>query len=155
MKKILVLLSFTVLAVSGYAQKGHISVGTMMGLAHEFETVTFGVDFRYHILPDVRIAPSVTHMVRGEGMKAWYIDMDAHYMIDVTRVFSFYPIGGFSLSLWDYKNKDGKDTRLGPNIGLGGEFRIIEELSVGMDFKYNLISDYDQALAAVRVAYHF
>lgn len=157
MKKILFLCLFAALATSGYAQRGHASVGASIGYAHEYEMATFGVDLRYNVLPDIRIAPSITHMLRNNGWSAWYLDLDAHYVIDVTPTFSFYPIGGISLSIWDwsrYRN-DVKHTRVGPNIGLGGEFRIIEEISVGLDFKYNLIRDHDQALGAVRVAYHF
>ena len=157
MKKFLFLCLFAALAISGYAQKGHASVGASMGYAHEYEMATFGVDFRYNILPDIRIAPSITHMFRNRGLNAWYLDLDVHYVIDVTHAFSFYPIGGLSLSIWDWNRyyNDNKRTRVGPNIGLGGEFRIMDELSVGMDFKYNLIQDHDQALASVRVAYHF
>lgn len=155
MKKIVLLCLFAAIAVSGYAQKGHASAGVRTGYAFEYETVTFGVDFRYNILPDVRIAPGVTYMFRGDGVKGWYLDLDAHYVIDVSRMFSFYPIGGLGLSIWDGKGWAGSRTRLGPNVGLGGEFRITDELSVGMDFKYNIISDFDQALFGVRVAYHF
>ena len=46
-------------------------------------------------------------------------------------------------------------SRLGLNIGLGGEVYASRELTVGLEMKYNLIKDFDQALAAVRIAYNF
>jgi hypothetical protein len=60
-----------------------------------------------------------------------------------------------SLSAWwphlfDLDN----ETRIGLNVGLGCEWRLSPEISVGLDMKYN-ITKYDQALAAFRVAYHF
>lgn len=156
MKRIIFLFLFVALAVNGYAQRGHASAGVRTGYAFEFETATFGVDFRYNVTPDIRIAPGVTHMFRGNNVSGWYVDFDAHYVIDISRNFSFYPIGGLALSIWDVKGVDGHRTRLGPNVGLGGEFRIVDDLSIGMDFKYNITSgDFHQALLGIRFAYHF
>ena len=94
-------------------------------------------------------------MFRNNGASAWYIDFDAHYVVSVTRYFAFYPIGGMGMSVWDFKGSDGNRTRLGLNVGIGAELYATDEISVGTDMKYNLTKDYDQALVAVRVAYHF
>jgi len=115
--------------------------------------VTIGVDFRYNILSDVRIAPSITHMISRYDQSAWYFDCDAHYVVAMDDKFSFYPIGGISLSALNLLYKT--HARLGFNVGLGGEIRIIDQLSVGLDMKYNVVQDYHQALVAVRAAYHF
>jgi outer membrane protein X len=142
--------------VNGYAQQGHMSAGARLGYAAEWETVTLGVDYRYNFLPDFRLAPSLTYMVRNRNTSAWYMDMDCHYVVTVTDLFSFYPIGGMGLSLWGQHLYGMENTaRLGLNVGLGAELRLTREISAGLDMKYNITSRYDQALAAVRVAYHF
>ncbi|MDR1675528.1 MAG: outer membrane beta-barrel protein [Tannerella sp.] len=156
MKKLLLTGIVALCAVWGQAQQGHASAGARLGYAAEWETVTLGVDYCYHFLPDFRLAPSLTCMVRNRGMSAWYMDVDCHYMVAVSELFSFYPIGGLGLSLWR-PHVFGTDAaaRLGLNIGLGAELRLLPEISAGLDMKYNIIGTYDQALAAFRVAYHF
>ncbi|MDR1103613.1 MAG: porin family protein [Tannerella sp.] len=156
MKKLLVISIVALCTVNGYAQRGRASVGTRLGYAAEWETVTLGVDYRYRFLPEFRLAPSLTHMVRNRNMSAWYMDMDCHYIVTVTDMFSFYPIGGMNLSLWrQYLYGMTNTARLGLNVGLGAELRLTREISVSLDMKYNITGRYDQALAAVRVAYHF
>lgn len=155
MKKIKLIIALVFLSVAGYAQKGHSSMGASVGYALDVESVTFGVDYRYNPSSNVRLAPSLTHMFRNNGVSAWYIALDAHYLVRVSRNFSFYPIGGLDLSVWSFKGYRENINRLGLNVGLGGEVYATSEISVGLDMKYNLIKDFDQALAAVRVAYHF
>ncbi|MDR1454541.1 MAG: outer membrane beta-barrel protein [Tannerella sp.] len=157
MKKILLMAGLVVLcAASGHAQRGRASVGTRLGYAAEWETVTVGVDYRYNFLQDVRLAPSLTYMVRNRSMSAWYMDMDCHYVVTVSDMFSFYPLGGLGFSVWrpHLFGTDGV-ARLGLNVGLGGDLRLSPQISVGLEMKYNITSTYDQALAAIRVAYHF
>ncbi|MDR2764559.1 MAG: outer membrane beta-barrel protein [Tannerella sp.] len=156
MKKLLLTSIVMLCVASGYAQRGHMSVGTKLGYAAEWETVTLGVDYRYNFLPDFRLAPSLTYMLRNRGMSAWYMDMDCHYIVVVSDLFSFYPIGGLGVSVWrpHLFGTDGV-ARVGLNVGLGAELWLSPEISIGMEMKYNIISTYDQALAAVRVAYHF
>jgi outer membrane protein X len=158
MRKLCCIFFVTFSVLAGYAQKEHLSVGVSQGIAADYGTLTFGVDLRYNLFSDVRMAPSITRMIRHQNQSAWYLDLDGHYMIDLARNFSFYPIGGIGLSIWETHSKlhdKVTHTRLGFNVGLGGEVRICYELSVGLDMKYNVVRDYHQALAAVRVAYHF
>ena len=107
MKKLIVTVALAFLSAAGYAQQGHASAGVNTGYALDRESVTFGLDFRYNVWRNVRIAPSVTHMFRNNGASAWYIDFDAHYVVSVTRYFAFYPIGGMGMSVWDFKGSDG------------------------------------------------
>jgi opacity protein-like surface antigen len=165
MKKVLFVICIALFAMQGQAQTGHYSVGGTLGYTTDSKNPTIGVDFRYNIFPDIRFAPSVTRMLKNDGKDGWYVDLDAHYVVDVTRDFSFYPIGGVGLSVWNYDEDNHfillkehihtTETRLGMNIGLGGEFRITYEISIGMDFKYNVTNDHSQAIAAIRVGYHF
>lgn len=51
-------------------------------------------------------------------------------------------------------------TRLGANIGLGGEVYATDQLSVGLEFKYNILKSWEdfrlsQPILAVRVGYNF
>lgn len=155
MKKLIVIIALALLSTAGYAQHRRSSVGVNVGYALDGESATFGLDFRHKVWRNVRIAPSFTHMFRNNGLSAWYLDFDGHYVVPVTRNFAFYPIGGLGMSVWNVKGHDGNYTRVGLNVGLGAELYATDEVSVGMDMKYNLTKDYDQALIAVRVAYHF
>ena len=41
------------------------------------------------------------------------------------------------------------------NIGLGAEVYATRELSLGLEVKYNIVKDIDQALLGLRVGYNF
>ena len=156
MKKLGLILLLVVGSIAGcYAQQGRSSVGMKMGYALDHNNITWGIDYRYNVWENVRFAPNITYMFRNDGVSAWYIDFDGHYVVPVSRNFAFYPIGGFSLSIWDFRGASSNYSRVGVNIGVGCELYATQEISVGLDMKYNLIHNYDQALAALRVAYHF
>ena len=128
MKKLIVTVALAFLSAAGYAQQGHASAGVNTGYALDRESVTFGLDFRYNVWRNVRIAPSVTHMFRNNGASAWYIDFDAHYVVSVTRYFAFYPIGGMGMSVWECRDRR-RTLRYGRNIGgYGHEIQSDERL---------------------------
>ena len=45
-----------------------------------------------------RLTPSITHLVKNDGLSAWAIDMNAHYVFKLSEMFGFYPLAGLSLS---------------------------------------------------------
>lgn len=163
MKRLITLLMLTVISVGAYAQtdKGESSIGFNLGYGFEYDNVTLGLDYRYCIIDNVRLNPSLTHFIKNDGVSAWMIDANAHYVVPVSEMFGFYPLAGLSLSFWKASAKVDKytlsenETRFGANIGLGAEIYASRELTVGMEVKYNIIKDMDQALIALRVGYNF
>lgn len=164
MKKLVILLLLAVVSLGAYAQteQGRSSVGFNIGYGFDSKNATLGVDYRYCITDAIRLNPSLTHFVKNNGLSAWAIDMNAHYVVKLSDMFGFYPLAGLSLSFWkaDYGELNhvklsSNYTRFGANIGLGGELYATDQITVGLEVKYNIVKDIDQALVAVRVGYNF
>ena len=133
----------TLFSIGAYAQtqQGQSSFGFNLGYNfNDVGNATIGIDYRYCVTDAFRLTPSITHLVKNDGLSAWAIDMNAHYVFKLSEMFGFYP--------WDA-------TRFGANIGLGGEVYATDRVSVGLEAKYNIIKDLDAAALAVRVGYNF
>lgn len=164
MKKILFSLCMLCMSLNIFAQtrQGDQSVGLNLGYAFDSENVTLGIDYRYNVTDEIRLAPSFTHFIKNNGLSASAIDLNVHYLIPLSDVLGFYPLAGVDLSFWQNKYVQLLDgyfednfTRVGVNLGLGAEIYATDELSVGLEVKYNIIKDFDQALVGLRVAYNF
>ncbi|MDR0834966.1 MAG: outer membrane beta-barrel protein [Tannerella sp.] len=180
MKKLLLLiLCITTFASTSFSQtgyggeKGVSSIGVFAGYAIDSKAALVGVDYRYNILDRIRIAPSVSYMLK-DSVGIWYVNADAHYLARLTEKFTIYPIGGLGLSIRKTDsiptiNIDdlGEETiiktapetkiRLGFNIGFGAEMRVTRDLILGAEFKYHLTDKriYNQAMFLARAAYYF
>lgn len=163
------MLMLAVLSLGAYAQtqQGQSAVGFNLGYGFDSKNATLGVDYRYCITDEVRLNPGLTYFVKNNGLSAWAIDLNAHYVVKLSDMFGFYPLAGLSLSFWNFDGGKidlgelGKyemsdtTTRLGANIGLGGEVYATDNITVGLEVKYNIIKDADQALLGIRVGYSF
>ncbi|WP_293716827.1 outer membrane beta-barrel protein [uncultured Parabacteroides sp.] len=169
MKKLIVMCMLAIISMSAFAQtqQGQSSFGFNLGYGfNDNGNALLGVDYRYNFTDEVRFAPSLTYFVKDNGLSAWAIDMNVHYVFKLSEMFGFYPLAGLDLSFWKLSGKGeiaglGKYdvshnmTRFGANIGLGGEVYATNQLTVGLEFKYNIIKDFDQPILAVRVGYNF
>ena len=155
MKKLFLMLMLAVISLGTFAQtrQGGQQVGFNNGYAFDSENATLGVDYRYCLTDEFRLNPSLTYFAKNNGVSAWAIDMNAHYVFPLGSGFGFYPLGGLSLVFCKFGENTNK-TRFGANIGLGGEFYATSQFTVGLDLKYNIIKE-DQAMFAVRVGYNF
>ncbi|MCD8135814.1 MAG: porin family protein [Parabacteroides gordonii] len=168
MKKLIVMCMLAIISMSAFAQtqQGQSSFGFNIGYGfNDFGNALLGVDYRYNFTDEVRFAPSLTYFVKDDGVSAWAIDMNVHYVFKLSEMFGFYPLAGLDLSFWK-GSVDGEflgqrikatanETRFGANIGLGGEVYATDQLTVGLEFKYNIIKDFDQPILGVRVGYNF
>lgn len=167
MKKFVMILLLAVFSVGAHAQivQGKSSIGFNAGYAFDSENATLGIDYRYCITDEVRLNPSLIYFVKNDGLSAWAIDLNAHYVIALNDIFAFYPLAGVDLSFWKFDwggsvagysyEFDDTETRLGVNVGIGAELYATDELSIGLEVKYNIIKDIDQVLLGFRVGYCF
>lgn len=160
MKKCIMMLMLIVWSASAYAQtqRGQSAGGFSIGYGFDSGNATLGVDYRYCLTDAVRLSPSLTYFVKDDGLSAWAIDLNAHYVVKVSEMFGFYPLAGLDLSFWKVDlghSTSWNQTRFGVNLGLGGEVYATQNLTVGVEVKYNLIKEMDQALLGVRVGYNF
>lgn len=161
MKKIVMVLMLAICSLGAYAQthQGQSSAGFIIGYGFDSENATLGIDYRYCVTNEVRLNPSLTYLVKNDGLSAWAIDANVHYLFRLSDIFGFYPLAGLSLSFWNWdivdEWGDDTDTRFGANIGLGGELYASDYITVGLEVKYNIIKDYDQAMFGVRIGYSF
>lgn len=157
MKKLILMLSMICLSLTVFAQadKGRSSFGFNLGYAFDSEQATLGLDYRYCLTDEVRLNPGLTYLVKNHGLSAFMIDVNAHYVFKLSSMFGFYPLAGVSMSFWNWEGPHDGVTRFGANIGLGGEVYATPEFSLGLEAKYNIIKDLDQAFIALRAAYCF
>lgn len=160
MKKLFVICMLTIISMSAFAQtqQGQSSFGFNLGYGfNDNGNALVGLDYRYNFTDEVRFAPSLTYFVKDNGLSAWAIDMNVHYVFKLSDMFGFYPLAGLDLSFWKASVGDWSRnmTRFGANIGLGGEVYATDQLNIGLEFKYNIIKDFDQPILALRVGYNF
>lgn len=160
MKKLIVMCMLAIISMSAFAQtqQGQSSFGFNIGYGfNDNGNALLGVDYRYNFTDEVRFAPSLTYFVKDNGLSAWAIDMNVHYVFKLSEMFGFYPLAGLDLSFWKFGAGSWSHnmTRFGANIGLGGEVYATDQITVGLEFKYNIIKDFDQPILGVRVGYNF
>lgn len=159
MKKLIVMMMLAIFSMGAYAQtqQGLSSFGFNIGYGFDSKNATLGIDYRYCVTDEFRLSPSITHFVKNDGVSAWAIDLNAHYVFKLSDMFGFYPLAGLDLSFWkgSWGKYSNNETRFGANIGLGGEVYATSLVTVGLEAKYNIIKDGSQPLIAVRVGYNF
>ena len=186
MKKLVFLtVCLVAFAANGFSQRGYkgeqgvSSVGVIMGHAVSSKAFTIGADYRYNVKDRIRLAPSVLYTMKNSGdISTIYANADAHYLTRITNEITIYPIGGLGVSMRKFENYIGLDdiddigdiedllggkiksetkTRVGLNLGFGGETRVTKDIVVGAEFRYHLTTErfYDQAMLLARAAYYF
>lgn len=96
MKKLIVMCMLAIISMSAFAQtqQGQSSFGFNLGYGfNENGNALLGLDYRYNLTDEVRLAPSLTYFVKDDGLSAWAIDVNAHYVFKLSDMFGFYPVG--------------------------------------------------------------
>lgn len=159
MKRLILILALAVVSLSVFSQtrRGDSSFGLNVGYGFDTDNATIGVDYRYNVTDEFRLAPSISYYTKNDNLSACSLDMNAHYVFKLSDMFGFYPLGGVNLSFWKYDHVLNNDTstRFGFNIGMGGEVYATDDITVGLEAKYNTVEDWDQAYLTVRVGYNF
>ncbi len=97
--------------------------------------------------------------------------MNAHYLFSVASKFKVYPLVGLTYTNWNWdfdlsdlmKGYEGDEEtsgsssvgRFGVNLGAGASYDITPKIAINFEVKYQIISDYNQAVFGIGAAYRF
>ena len=161
MKKFIIAASLIFLGLgSAFAQQGKQAVGGSLSYGTETESVGIGAKYQYNITNEIRIEPSMDYFFKHNGLSMFDINANVHYLVPIASNVKIYPLAGFTFTSW---HQDlgigavfGASTRkFGVKLGAGMEFALDRNWSMNFEMKYQLISDLDQAVFNLGVAYSF
>ena len=162
MKKLLLLVCAAVMSLSASAQAGDKALGAQLLFGSKTNNIGLGVKGQYYFTDQIRGEASFDYFLKNQGVSMWDINANVHYLFDVADKFKVYPVAGLGYTNWSYKYEyagapvvEGSDGRLAVNLGGGAEYELTKNLNVNAEAKYQIISNYNQLLLGVGVAYKF
>lgn len=170
-------MSFIALGMgSAYAQKGEKAVGVNLGYGTEISNLGIGAKFQYGITDAIRAEASFDYFLKKDFVSMWDVNVNAHYLFPVADKFKVYPLVGLTYTNWkldgfdisygddnedlgafndEYSVENSNTGKFGVNLGAGAEYSISPKLTASFEVKYQLISDFNQAVFNIGVAYKF
>ena len=100
------------------------------------------------------------------------INVDFHYLFPVAQSVKLYPLFGLTMSNWMFDMHDldvdwdgdhvhvddggnHNEFRIGANLGVGAEFALGRNWAMNVEFRYQLVDDFDQGVINFGAAYRF
>ncbi|MBF0760780.1 outer membrane beta-barrel protein [Dysgonomonas mossii] len=149
MKKVLFVFMFALLAIGVQAQQGSKAIMPKLGYQTEFERLGLGVEGRYFLTNNIRIAPGLTFLVPNNNITGLDVDINVHYVFPIEGVqgLALYPfVGGAMLNnRISVSGVSASDTSFGINIGAGGQYDITDNGYLNFEFKYTFVEHQDPA----------
>lgn len=169
MKKLFLVIVTVLMTVSVSAQKGEKAIGLSLGYGTEVKNLAIGAKFNYNITDPIQLSPSFNYFLKKDGVSAWEINADVHYLFSIAENLNLYPLAGLSFigSKFSYGDVSGLEeylgvevedsgtsTNIGLNLGGGVSYGITDNISIGAELKYS-ISDFDQLVLSANIMYKF
>jgi len=179
MKKLFLMLCAALVSVGAFAQKGEQRVGLNLNYGTEISNVGLGAKYQYGITDAIRLEGSFDYFFKKDGASMWDINVNAHYLFPFAEKFAVYPLVGLTYSHWkldgiDYGSEfegmspeeqeewgitdleeSSSASKFGVNLGAGVQYAINDRWGVNFEVKYQLISDFDQAVFGIGATYKF
>lgn len=159
MKKYFIVAIMAVLGLCASAQQGDKAIGVDIGFAPcledhaDFTNFGLGVKFQYNVTNPVRLEADLDYWFEAKHVSVFDITANVHYLVGVGKGFTVYPLAGVG-----YANVDSHGNgyhRFVFNLGIGGEYALTSNLTLGLELKYQYINDFSRFPINIGLAYHF
>ena len=167
-KQIKLLIAVTLLLFAFSSSYAQLSLGGGLGFGTDITSIGITIKGNYPFIEEWEGSGSFTYFIpKNESqylnISLWEFNVDAHYILNSTEKYTFYPLAGLSLTgvTFDYDNLssnpffttvDRTVTQVGLNIGAGGTLLFSESLSGYAEVKY-VIGGFGQLVANVGVLF--
>lgn len=153
MKKVLLGIILAAFSLGISAQTGSKAIMPKLGYQTEFKRLGLGVEGRYFLTNNIRLAPGVTVLFPKDRVTGLDVDVNVHYVFPIQGGLAFYPfIGGAMLNnrmskqtIGDVEFDSQSTTDFGFNIGAGVQYDVTDNGYVNFEFKYTFVEGSDPA----------
>lgn len=146
MKKIIICAVMALMSLTASAQQGEINAGANLNYSKELASFGVGLKGQYNLTDNWRAEGAVN--IYFDDPTTWDLSVNMHYLIPTKSDIRFYPLVGATLF-------DSDKLKLGLNIGVGADYPIYKDLRAFVEYKYQLLQDFNHQLFAAGVAYTF
>lgn len=101
-----------------------------------------GAGITLGVTDKIDIAPRFNYYFCKGDATMFTIDADFHYDFKLADEWKIYPIVGAAFLHSGGKNIDG-ESRLGVNLGIGGQYTLTEKIGIFLEGKYQWVNHYD------------
>ncbi len=166
-------LLLTISAVSAFGQS-RFAVGVNGLYGTEIKSFAVGAKVQFDITSHFRAEDAFNYFFKKDGVSMWEENVNLHYLFYIGEKFRVYPLAGFTVvgvkvdmkSVIPAENQQyaemagvsggsSSKTYFGGNAGAGVEYLITPHLAVGIEGKYSIVKDVDQAVFGLGVTYKF
>ena len=178
MKKLFLTMCIALVSVVAFAQQGEKAVCVNLSYGTEISNLGIGVKGQYGLTDAIRLEAGFDYFLKKDYLSMWDINVNAHYLFPINEKFKVYPLVGLTYTSWsldgegvfddvwegvydydDYydEEEDGSNSsgKFGVNLGAGIQYDITDKWAVNFELKYQLISDFNQAVFGLGIAYKF
>jgi len=168
MKKLFITMCLVLIGTTAFAQKGTKAIGLDLSYGTKIENIGIGVNGQYNFTDAIRGDASFDYFLKKNGASMWDLNLNVHYLFPISTSFKLYPLAGFTYTNWkmDWVLEDeyfgtsedlgsSTESRFGVNLGGGVQYDLSSNLLIKAEAKYQMISDFGQAVFTCGVAYKF
>lgn len=173
MKKYLLtaLIAFFTCSFAASAQeKGDMAVGVDLGFApcftKNFNTITnfgIGVKYQYNITDPIRLEADLEYWLKNRQLSVFDVTANVQYLVGLSDKWNIYPTAGIGIGHVSVGTKFFEGFATGGqswdkflfNIGIGGEYKLSDNLSIDAQFKYQYMQHFSRLPIQVGLLYRF
>jgi len=147
MKKLLLIAVMAIMSISAFAQQGSMDLLPKLGYQTEHKRFLVGVEGRYLITENIRLAPDIQVLFPKNHLTGLDININVHYLIPLDSKLNFYPFVGGAMLNNRYSNDGHSDsfTDFGLNLGAGVSYDVMDNGYLDFQFKYTIVDGKDPA----------
>lgn len=171
MKKLFFCAIAMMFGLGAHAQQSQSAVGVNLSYPSDLKSPGIGVKAWYGFTDAIRAQASFDYFLKKDGVSAWDLNLDAHYLFSVGEQLKVYPLAGLSYlhskvsvdiptmtvpgTKIEGGNVSASDGNFGVNLGGGVQYDLTETLALNGELKYQIIKDASQVVFTVGLAYKF
>ena len=139
------------------AEQGDVSAAAQFVYASKHSMAGLGLQVQYEPIAKFRLAPEFIYFFKDDGLSAYNVNMNLHYIIPTSNTVAIYPLVGFSFGHYMADALVGtvSDDHCGANVGLGAQYRIQDKLYFFTEERFQIMKDFNQSVTVLGLKYTF